>query len=345
MPADHISLNGREVRIHKAILDPQFSDPTVLTSDFWTYVELWLRRKNARTAMFYWQQARQFYTASQGLNEISAPLTYYYCFLNAVKALLEYRKIPVSPYHGTVGSSTTKKATLAGETISFRRRGIAPALTQILGDTDHRDQYTLKQILYNLVFIHRAFVLTFPKESEMFVPLASALYVRKDGGSEAWLEIDADSKFHPQTIERNLPLGFERDVGRAGNIYRTKRRFKWKDGDDAAAGNLTRIANYNARTRASLVYIRGQPPSWYLKLSSISRNSISRSSLSLMLAAMHRLSELSRYDPLRLQLLLETQQNWLISEFIGSAPIQFLDEISTEITGQNLATPFVRTSR
>jgi hypothetical protein len=42
-------------------------------------------------------------------------------------------------------------------------------------------------------------------------------------------------------------------------------------------------------------------------------------------------------------LLLETQQNWLISEFIGSAaPLQFLDEIATEITGQNLAIPFVR---
>lgn len=345
MPASPISLNGREIRIHKAILDPQFSDPTVLTSDFWTYVELWLRRQKAQKAMFYWQQARQFYTASQGLNEISAPLTYYYCFLNAVKALLEYRKIPVPPYHGTFGTSTTKKATLAGEIVKFRNRGIAPALKQLLGDTDSRDQYSLKQIFYNLVFIHRAFVLTFRKESEMFVPLKSAMYVRKDGTSDTWVELNADSKFDLAIIEANLPGDFERDLGRAGSVFRRKRRFKWRDGAEAEEGNLTRISNYNTRTRSSLVYIRGQPPTWYLKLSSISRDAISRSSLSLMLAAMHRLSELSRYDPLRLQLLLETQQNWLISEFIGSAPIQFLDEISTEITGQNLATPFVRTAR
>jgi hypothetical protein len=213
MPASPIALNGREVRIHKAILDPQFSDPTVLTSDFWTYVELWLRRKNARRAIFYWQQAKQFYAASRGLNEVSAPLTYYYCFLNATKALLEYRGIPVSPYHGTVGSSTTKKATLAGEAVEFRSRGIAPALKNLLGDTDTRDEYTLKQILYNLVFVHRAFVLTFRKESEMFVPLRKAIYVRKDGTSEAWLELEADNKFDPAIIEANLPAGLSATTG------------------------------------------------------------------------------------------------------------------------------------
>jgi len=61
-----------------------------------------------------------------------------------------------------------------------------------------------------------------------------------------------------------------------------------------------------------------------------------------MLIGMHRFSELARYNPLRLKLLLDSQQNWLISEFIGSAPLQFLDEIATEITGQQLARPFVK---
>jgi hypothetical protein len=106
--------------------------------------------------------------------------------------------------------------------------------------------------------------------------------------------------------------------------------------------NLERIAAYNQKVRRDIVYIRGQPPTWYLRLSGSSGDIVQRSSIILMLAAMHRLSELARYDPLRLKLLLETQQNWLISEFIGSAPLQFLDEIATEITGQNLAVPFVR---
>ncbi|WJS98212.1 YaaC family protein [Novosphingobium humi] len=345
MPASPIHLSGREVRIHKASLYPKFSDQTVLTSDFWKYVELWLRRKKSKDAIFYWSQAQNFYKASGGLNDISAPLTLYYCFLNAVKALLECHGVPASPYHGTSGQSTTKNATLTGEKVIFRSKGIAPALGKLLNDTDTRSEYTLKQLLYNLVFVHRAFVLTFPKEPEMFVPLRSTVYVRKNGGTETWLQLEADQKFDSSIIDSNIPLGFERDTFVGPNILRTKKRFKWLDGADYQDANLRRIATYNTRYRSNLVYIRGKPPSWYLKLPGVSRNSIARSGLSMMLAAMHRLSELSRYDPLRLNLLLVTEQNWLISEFIGSAPIQFLEEIATEITGQNLATPFVRSSR
>lgn len=345
MPSSPILINGRDVRIHKACLDPKFSDPTILTSNFWKYVELWLRRKRASQAIFYWSQAQQFYKASEGLDEVSAPLTIYYCFLNAVKALLDYRGVLASPFHGTSGESTTRKATLSGENVVFKTRGVAPALSQLLRDSDQRVEYTLKQLLYNLVFIHRAFVLTFPKESEIFVPLRSAIYVKKDGAEEAWLQLTADPKFDSLILASNVPSGFEIDPFSGHNIVRTKNRFKWRDGIGNQAGNIQRISTYNTRYRASLVYIRGQPPTWYLKMPAISKNSIARSGLSIMLAAMHRLSELSRYDPLRLQLLLETQQNWLISEFIGNAPIQFLDEIATEITGQNLATPFVRVSR
>ncbi|WFU06321.1 YaaC family protein (plasmid) [Rhizobium sp. CB3171] len=54
---------------------------------------------------------------------------------------------------------------------------------------------------------------------------------------------------------------------------------------------------------------------------------------------MHRLSELSRYDPLKLSKLLETQRNWLLAEFIKTAPIQFLDEIACELTGQEIFVP------
>jgi len=36
---------------------------------------------------------------------------------------------------------------------------------------------------------------------------------------------------------------------------------------------------------------------------------------------------------------LETQHNWLLSEFIATACTQFIDEISSEITGQEFMTP------
>jgi hypothetical protein len=94
--------------------------------------------------------------------------------------------------------------------------------------------------------------------------------------------------------------------------------------------------------RKHLFYIRGQPPTWYLRRRLNNSDVIDRSTISMTFFAMHRLSELARYDPLKLERLLGTQANWLLTEFIGSAPIQFLDEIATEITGQTLTVPFVR---
>lgn len=345
MPATPINLGGQEIAVHKSTLKPKFSEFTVLASDFWKYVELYLRREKADSAVFYWDQARQFYNVSNGMNELSSPLTKYYCFLNATKALLECKNVKTSPSHGTSGKSTTKKATISGEKVKFHKGGVAPALSRILGDTDARESYSLKQIFYNLVFIHRAFVLTFKKEKEMFAPIRTMKYVKKDGSSESWINIEVNNKFKVSRLGGNIPAGFELASLNNENIFRTKNRFKWKEEESEESGNLLRIANYNSRIRKNVVYIRGQPPLWYMKFENISANSISRSSLTLMLAAMHRLSELSRYNPLRLKLLLETQQNWLISEFINSAPAQFLDEISTEITGQNLAIPYVVSSR
>lgn len=331
------------MRVHKAALGSQFGDLTVLTSDFWTYVDLWLRRKGSRDAKFYWSQAREFYSASLGLGPVSAPLPLYYCFLNAIKALLEHKRVPTSPYHGTSGKSTTKKATLTGEQIKFGTRGVAPALASFLGDADTRTEYSLKQVLYNLPFVHRAFVLTFATSPELFVPLRQAGYVRKEASDEVWAQIDTDPRFPLLEIQQNLPTGYEHDVGVTDkNAFRLKKRIRWKDDLAQAPANLARLSTYNRRVRSAVVYIRGQPPTWYLKLNRNINDVISRSSITLMLAAMHRLSELARYNPTRLQLLMDSQQNWLLSEFMGSAPLQFLDEVATEMTGQNMALPFVR---
>jgi hypothetical protein len=54
---------------------------------------------------------------------------------------------------------------------------------------------------------------------------------------------------------------------------------------------------------------------------------------------MHRLSELSRYDPIALSKHFECQHNWLLTEFILAASSQFIDEISAEITGQEFFMP------
>jgi len=54
---------------------------------------------------------------------------------------------------------------------------------------------------------------------------------------------------------------------------------------------------------------------------------------------MHRLSELSRYEPEALAGHLEAKHNWLLSEFLRVAPMQFAYGIASEITGLEFLKP------
>ncbi|WP_299143409.1 YaaC family protein [uncultured Vibrio sp.] len=56
---------------------------------------------------------------------------------------------------------------------------------------------------------------------------------------------------------------------------------------------------------------------------------------SLTIGAMHRLSELSRYNPQNLHKHLTKDASWLLSEFINKSIYQFIDQISSEITGND----------
>lgn len=50
---------------------------------------------------------------------------------------------------------------------------------------------------------------------------------------------------------------------------------------------------------------------------------------------MHRLSELSRYEPQTLNKHLNKDASWLLTEFITKSMYQFIDQISSEITGND----------
>jgi hypothetical protein len=45
---------------------------------------------------------------------------------------------------------------------------------------------------------------------------------------------------------------------------------------------------------------------------------------------------------MQLSAFLAGQKNWLLTEFIRMSPTQFLDEISSELTGQQFMLPNVR---
>lgn len=197
----------------------------------------------------------------------------------------------------------------------------------------------MQDLLYNLVYIHRAYKLTYSSQPELFVPILRPRFVRKSGSKEAWFcaELEGrDATLH--TV--NKILGFERDGGvEKPFTIRKKKRFEWLLSAGHRTKNLDELTKYHRKLRAILFYIHGPTRLWYLKRGGNLKGLIPRSSLSITFAAMHRLSELARYDPMRLARHFDCQHNWLLSEFIATARTQFIDEISAEITGQEFMIP------
>lgn len=55
-----LTLKNSKIRPHKAVISPVFEAPTVLVSNMFEYVKLWLKRNTNLEAMLYWQQAENF---------------------------------------------------------------------------------------------------------------------------------------------------------------------------------------------------------------------------------------------------------------------------------------------
>jgi hypothetical protein len=91
--------------------------------------------------------------------------------------------------------------------------------------------------------------------------------------------------------------------------------------------------------------IAGAQTLWYIKTLPAKHYAaarIRRQPVTLTLGILHRLSELCRYQPLKLSALLRRQENWLLAEFLNVALAQSLDELASEITGLQFLVPGVR---
>lgn len=338
MAFTNINYKSKNLSIHKSVSKPKFNEKTVLVTSTWDYVDLWLKRAGKREARFYWNQAHSFFDATKMLPNTSAPLTAYYCFLNATKALLLTKGIQFSDKHGVSGFTIQGQTSLNNEKVKFQSDGILPALCQHLGESSNAEIYTLKDLLYNIPNIHRAFDLTYSSDSEIFIPIKNPKIVRSDTTSESWFYCELDDKFANQHTVNKLPDTFERDRGITDKfVIRSKKRFSWKLNNKKAS--ILRYTTFHKKLRQNLYYINGKDTLWYIKRNEINDKIIHRSTMTITFAAMHKLSEMARYTPDVLFKHFDCQHNWLLSEFISSAPSQFIDEISSELTGQEFISP------
>lgn len=338
-----IKVNGRALHVQKCIVEPDFGTRTILVDDKWDYVEMWLKRAGVRKrnsqALLFWRQAHAFYEASKVLPKTSSPLTSYYSALNATKALLTFKGRAVSGQHGIDGESIANKTSLTGETVRLLTGGVLPELCRYLGEPVAVQEYALKDVLFNLPYLHRAYTVTFRSSPELFIPIREPLFVRKEGSSEAWFCCELAQPGHINQNTINTLAGFERDAGVQDRcVVRMTNRFRWERGVKQA-DNIARLKTYHSRVRKSAFYIFGLSRLWYLKRGGAVKGLIPRHSLTLTFMALHRLSELARYTPDRLARHFECQHNWLLSEFINLSLPQFIDEISSEITGNDFMPP------
>ena len=345
MPAPELQIGNRTAYFRKAISTPDFGSERVLARDAFQFAELWLKRECPK-ALAFWDQAQSYYIASKHLPAQSSPLTTYYCFLNAAKALLTVKGVDFSDYHGVSGAfDPTSKRALRNEKIAFKGGGILPALSRLLEEEERDDEHTLTDILSNLPFIHRAFRYTFRSHPELFIPVRGIVY-RKGEDDYVWITATIEGRFADGRSLVTLPPQFEIDRGYDNEcVIRTRRRVKLfgkRSSKEQRSEAMDRLRTYHRKLRQHLVYISSAPDLWYIKRQMAGAKYLSRYTLTLIMAAMHRLSELSRYDPAGLLRYLDGRENWLLTEFIELAPIQFIDELVCEMTSLEFGSPGIR---
>ncbi|WP_107737486.1 YaaC family protein [Neisseria subflava] len=350
-----IKFKKKNLTIHKASILPDIKENAVLATDSWDFVDLWLKRNSENKAQFYWQQAQNFYNASLNLPKTSSPLTLYYCFLNATKALLITKKIPFTELHGLSGKSNIP-TTLENETIYLKNTGILPSLAQYLDSPiSNNPQATLSlfECFYNLPFLHRTFLLTYPSSHELFIPIHNPIIGKSMTTKEAWFSAELDSDYSDSHTIKLLPKNFEVDISykdrKIIRCTKSPKRIRWSRSDEET-DKIKTFQKYNKALRKHIFYIHGSPTAWYIKRSDITHsNKTGREGkikhytkfhpLVLTFSAMHRLSELSRYAPEKLSKHFDCKHNWLLNDFLKYAPIQFIDEISSELTGLEFKRP------
>lgn len=315
----------------------------VLTNDPFTYVDLWLRRQHEDQALFFWRQAGAFYQSARNLPIEAKPLLLYYSFMNAAKALLSAKHISFDPYHGVRKHNIRPpngKTVLSNEGVRILSKGVLPSISSYYAETESSMTHSLEDMLYNLVHVHRTYCLTYPRRRDIFLPVKDPQFTRDDASGvthfEATVATDVDWGAYRKTLPddyQHFPRGLRR-------IIRSVASVSLVTGTDPTGSDLDNLRLLNRAVRSNLKYIRGSSTLWYLKMDS--PTGISREPITLMLGAMHRLSELSRYHPSQLTALLNGQRNWLLNEFIAMSPSQFIDEIAAEMTGHQVLVPNVR---
>ncbi len=341
MSTIRIKVRGRDLKPHKAAVSPLFTARSVLTKEPWTFVSLFLKREKKEEALFYWEQAFTFYNASKGLPLESAPLLLYYSFLNAAKALLTSKNVTFDPFHGVKEWQTgnVSRDALKKVGIEVKPVGVLPSLSVYFGETETHTRHSLQDLLFNMPFIHRTYCLTYKSQVEMFLPLKDSAYMFDSDTNQAYLSAKVSRDFLSRRIVRRLPHSL---VAAGPDVIRSRASVDFIKPRNPTEADLRNLSELHHQLRIDICYINGVETLWYAKLLTNGPRRLNRQTPTLVLGAMHRLSELCRYHPMEFRSYLDGQANWLLSEFIQMSPSEYIDQIASDLTGHQFLLPNVR---
>lgn len=368
---------SKSLCMKKSFTEPDYKSSTILTDDVFTYIEFYfsshkkaMKYKNPLSKSqygnekkyhysFYWKQSMTFYQAAKVLPIGSVPLVAYYSMLNAVKAFLAYKCEFIEDFvtdfsqHGLYEVPNNTGNDLSTITVSRKQSGVFPLFGRTIDpnfvsawQNGRSHSITLKKLLYNLAFIHRAYITTYTTSrgvnpQELFIPLVKGKspHYCKGNDSCLYLVFDIDKgAFPPSTT--SIPSAYTATISSKFCVSDSD-SFMLRSADGAKRNTTDSLSaefkSLNDNLRQEFQYIRSDDRLWYLKRSAMGdSNVLNINSMLIIMAAMHRISEIVRYKPEQLAHLMDSKENWLIHEFITLALDQFIDEIASEITGQDI---------
>lgn len=205
--------------------------------------------------------------------------------------------------------------------------------------------YSLDQLVSNLVFVHRAYSLSrgLSIQDQLFIPLEQANFVL-DSRTKSQFEYfgyfaSLDLKYSSEIDKHTLKDYYFENLSSVDLLILDKNREATEEREKLCE-NHSEFIKY---LRKNHQYIAGSDLRWYVKKINTSKiENLGLHPLVILFAIFHCLSELTRYNPLKLRNMLDPTKNnesWLLYELIEGAGFQFIDIIASEITGKEFKVP------
>ena len=326
----------------------------------WSYVEFHIKNEypkdRVRYALAYVEQAQSFFQAARLANRDAAPLLWYYCFLNLVKARL-VKTDPVEDLAGAmhgIGDPVENKdgyLSIKKQTISAwgnlkdgsGRYQVFSNLCRILLSPlpAGKNLISVKALLRQVLGVHRAYMKAFGEDSH-FVKLREAQFMACNSpggkGGDLWV------KFFLYMEDFNSTVKFANLHSQIRPVFNAVT--PGKRGDELTAHCFESCHHTFTRWSADELpklqkEIRPKLrtlilPSGYLHYLMFERdNSLPQAAV--IYAIMFYLGSIVRYRPYDFDKLVDKKYRWVIDEFLQIAPKQFVILMVNEITQSEIS--------